>query len=253
MINDFQGNVIQLDKRGKEYPVDVLLTEQDGKNILLVSARIFFVPFRIPIGVKIQPWKDNILKGFRQWAGHYQVFGGQQLEVRMDIKEVDSYDDAVLVWTADPDLEQVVLDTISKEVDFWLDGNKTFTDVGARDELDWKPHLPKSIHFARWTLNQPNLVTKIAKHEFGHVLGIGSVYRDIRKGMKGLCINRDEFQDLKGNYLGYHKFNCVMESGGPVSNNDIEMLILAFVTEEYQQYQLVRGRGKVSEAVGKGN
>ena len=253
MIRDFQGNVIQLDKRGKEYPVDVLLTEQDGKNVLLVSARIFFVPFQIPVGVKVQPWKENILKGFCQWGGKYQVFGGQDIEVRMDIKEVDSYDDAVLVWTADQTVEKVVLDTISREVDLWLDANKTFTDVGAKDELDWKPHLPKSIHFARWTLNQPNLVTKIAKHEFGHVLGIGSVYRDIRKGMKGIHINSDQYQDLKGNYLGYHKFNCVMESGGPVSNNDIEMLILAFVTEEYQQYQLIRGRGKVSEAVGKGN
>lgn len=252
MLRDFQGNVIRIDKRGAEYPVDALLTEVDGKDVLILSARVFFVPFQIPIGVKIKPWKENIIKGFSQWSGKYQVFGGQDLEVRVEIKEVDSYDDAVLLWTADRTIEKTVLDVISREVDLWLDSGKTFTDVGAKDELDWKPHLPKSIHFARWTLNQPNLVTKIAKHEFGHVLGVGSVYRDIRKGLKGIHVT-EQTPDLKAHYLGYHRFNCVMESGGPVSNNDIEMVILAFFTEEYQQYQLVRGRGKVSEAVGKGN
>jgi hypothetical protein len=61
MLRDFHGNVIQIDKRGAEYPVDALLTEENGKNILLLSARIFFVPFQIPIGVKIQTWKQNIM------------------------------------------------------------------------------------------------------------------------------------------------------------------------------------------------
>ena len=75
MIKDFQGNEIHLDKRGAEYPVDALLKEENGKNVLVLSARVFFVPFEIPIGVKIRPWKENILTGFRQWAGHYQVFG----------------------------------------------------------------------------------------------------------------------------------------------------------------------------------
>ena len=80
---------------------------------------------------------------------------------------------------------------------------------------------------------------------------MGSVYRDIRKGMQGIHVTSQE--DLKHHYLGYHRFNCVMESGGPVTNNDIEMVILAFYKEEYQQYQLVRGRGKISEAVGNGD
>lgn len=251
MIKDFQGNVIHIDKRGAEYPVDALLTQENGKDVLILSARVFFVPFEIPIGVKIRPWKENILTGFRQWAGNYQVFGGQPLEVRLDIKEAQSYDDAVLVWTADRTIEKTVLEVVSREVDLWLDSGKTFTDFGVPDELDWKPHLPKSIHFARWTLNQPKLVTKIAKHEFGHVLGVGSVYRDVRKGLPGIHVTTQE--DLKHNYLGYHRFNCVMESGGPVTNNDIEMVILAFYKEEYQQYQLVRGKGKVSEAVGNGD
>ena len=42
MIRDFQGNVIQLDKRGKEYPVDVLLTEQAEKLILVRSLNPLF-------------------------------------------------------------------------------------------------------------------------------------------------------------------------------------------------------------------
>ena len=46
MLKDFHGNLIQIDKRGAEYPVDALLTEENGKNVLILSARVFFVPFR---------------------------------------------------------------------------------------------------------------------------------------------------------------------------------------------------------------
>ena len=66
MIRDLHGNVIHIDKRGKDYPVDALLKEENGKDVLILSARIFFVPFEVPIGVKLKPWKDNILTGFRQ-------------------------------------------------------------------------------------------------------------------------------------------------------------------------------------------
>ena len=49
-------------------------------------------------------------------------------------------------------------------------------------------------------------------------------------------------------------YNLVMcDHHGPISNNDVEMVVLAFKENKMQFYQPSRLKGKISKALGKGN
>lgn len=59
---------------------------------------------------------------------------------------------------------------------------------------------------------------------------------------------------LDGYYISNNYYNLVMcDNKGPISNNDIEMIVLAFQNNEEQLYQKKGAADKISQALGRGN
>ncbi len=148
---------------------------------------------------------------------------------------------------------------------------------GGKDIFDWDtdasdPDWDKWIVLnddAQSSLN-PN-ANHTAKHEFGHILGLGDAYYQKSANMPG--INVKDYPDLQAyndNYKATEKDQVtniydaqgtqierprmVMDdSRDPVRPNDIEMVILAWSTGKRQNYQKQFPWNEISEALGKGN
>lgn len=92
----------------------------------------------------------------------------------------------------------------------------------------------------------------VAKHEFGHALGLGDLYFSPVDSLGG--VEKGEYFELDSFYVSDKIYNLVMcDHHGPVSNNDIEMILLAFRDNEMQLYKKSKFKGKISEALGRGN
>ena len=102
-----------------------------------------------------------------------------------------------------------------------------------------------------YKFNDYNEIRHVAKHEFGHALGLGDLYASKSDNLTG--VNKGQFAELDSYYVSDKVYNLVMcDHHGPVSNNDIEMIILAFRENKMQNYQQQLTK-KISEALGKGN
>ena len=92
----------------------------------------------------------------------------------------------------------------------------------------------------------------VAKHEFGHALGIGDLYRCVDDSLFG--VETGTYTELDSYAISNMNYNLVMcDHHGPISNNDIEMIILAFRENKFQLFQNGKIKGKISSALGKGN
>ena len=92
----------------------------------------------------------------------------------------------------------------------------------------------------------------IAKHEFGHCLGLGDLYASEDDCMRG--VEKGTYSELDSYAISDKFYNLVMcDHNGPISNNDIEMVILAFRENRQQLYQPGKLKGKISSALGRGN
>jgi len=92
----------------------------------------------------------------------------------------------------------------------------------------------------------------VAKHEFGHALGLGDLYQSIPDTLVG--VEKGTYAELDSYAVTDKFYNLVMcDHHGPVSNNDIEMVILAFKENRMQLFQPMKLKGKISTALGRGN
>ena len=92
----------------------------------------------------------------------------------------------------------------------------------------------------------------VAKHEFGHTLGLGDLYPSSVDSLAGVA--KGTYAELDCYATGNREYNLVMcDHRGPISNNDIEMVVLAFKENKAQLYQPVRRMKKISSALGRGN
>lgn len=92
----------------------------------------------------------------------------------------------------------------------------------------------------------------MAKHEFGHALGLGDLYASAVDSLSG--VEKGTYAELDSYVINDKFYNLVMcDHHGPISNNDIEMVVLAFRENKMQLFQLGRLKGKISSALGKGN
>ena len=91
----------------------------------------------------------------------------------------------------------------------------------------------------------------VARHEFGHILGLGDLYVSEIDGYEG--VEPGSYPELDCFQMFDKYYRAVMcDHHAPVSNNDIEMVVMAFSKNKFQAFQ----KGKhddVSEALGKGN
>lgn len=252
---DFDGKPIKIDRQGVLTPIDAVLEREDGRNILTLSTNIKFVYsdlIRTPI-----LFENAVYDGLLAWQGDYVVFGGQQLTVRVKITNDDKLFDNLVVLTVSDDFGE----TIKSVSDFiGTNENKRLSDM-----IDDKRSF--AVYGSKWTANSRKIIylqskdgkfddyeeiMHVAKHEFGHALGLGDLYASKSDSLAG--VEKGTYIELDGYAINDKFYNLVMcDHHGPISNNDIEMVVLAFRDNQKQLFQPEKIKGKISYALGKGN
>ena len=230
----------------KRCPVSAVLHETKEGFTLTLQASVHFADRRgEKDGMSFRQNKNRALAGFRSWSGKYLLRSGKTLCVRVILRETKKRRGALQVTFLD-------YGTL-KAAETFAGRGKTgmklrralrtpgFTFAGLRAEK-WRPWKGRWIGLR--TDMEMFSVEEISRHEFGHILGLGDMYRDPVMGLKGISGNVAElyadFADKGG------RCRAVMDSNGPVTPLDAEMMLLAQMTGRFQQYQKQKGRGNVS-------
>ena len=254
MLTGLNGKPVKIKKTGAIYPVDVELSSETGENVLLISSKINFIDSFMADSEAPAEWKTAVLDGMRDWSGEYRVFGNQPLNVVVQVEESDKIMDTVFVFCIDEQAGKDLRDTYGKlnlkKAEQLMAEDRSFASAGF-PAFGWKAYLPRFVYMLNSTLEDFEYARRVAKHEFGHILGLGDLYKDLSLGLSG--VDGLLFEDIKPYYKGDGFFDMVMCNSGPVTNNDIEMVLLAFQTNRFQNYQKCKEKDKVSAAVGKGN
>ena len=92
----------------------------------------------------------------------------------------------------------------------------------------------------------------VAKHEFGHALGLGDLYYSPKDQLQGL--EPGSYWEIDSYHVSKKDYHLVMcDHHGSISNNDIEMVVLAFMENKMQNYQSRAKEEEISKALGRGN
>lgn len=257
---DFDGNVIEINKTGVKTPVDAVLMFKDGRNILKLTVDLKLNIEQDEKGElgNVDLFCNALRSGICDWAGTYTVFGGQLLEVVLDVTIGENSDDNIEIVPVTSKMKRA-FKMIYDQDDFESDAQKDFLDGIANTYRSfaqiagtWNTESKKKIFINTRDLEDYSRIRSIMKHEFGHVLGLGDLYKNDGDGFTG--VNEGSFKELDDFYIGDNVYNLVMcDSAGPISNNDIEMVVLAFESEEMQLYQKQNAKDTISKALGRGN
>lgn len=252
---DFDGKKIKINRKGILTPVDVHLVYADGQNILKISVNVQFIyPYEIHDS---ELFEQAVLDGIRQWEGDYEVFGGQKLKVEVEITTEDRAFDNVFVLPATRDFMREVAQISShlgkkakEKTDMALEQSRSFAALG----LKWSVRSRKIIFLQNRydRFGDYGEIADTAKHEFGHVLGLGDLYESRSDALDGVGLGT--YSEIDAYHIKDRLYNLVMCLGhGVISNNDIEMVIMAFRDNEIQLYQPQNYNKKISEVLGRGN
>lgn len=253
---DFSGKPIRIRRRGWRTPVDAVLEPYEDHWKLTLSVNVLF------LGDELLPdyrrFRDAVLDGIDDWAGEYEVFNGQRLTVEVQAQETNSVIDSVIVFPLTDEMGEMVMG-ISNVL--WDGERKTALRRVVADKRSfalagrkWTVHSRKLIYMqsddGRFTDYEE--LRHVAKHEFGHVLGLGDLYASAVDDLPG--VEQGTYPELDSYVITGKRYNLVMcDHYGPISNNDIEMVLLAFRDNKPQLYQPDKLYGVISEALGKGN
>ena len=258
-LTDFSGRRIKIRRTGLLTPVDAQLTYADGQNILTLNTNITFMAEDAGVTDK-QAFYRAVLQGILAWQGEYEVFGGQKLTVRVEVTTDYRLFDTVFVIPIGHDLGQRITnvwdkigtDTVKDRVHGIVESKRSFAGIGVKK---WSVNSRKVIVLQsdNGRFDDYDEIMHVAKHEFGHALGLGDLYRSASDGLPG--VDKGSFRETDSYYIDDSLYNLVMcDHHGPISNNDIEMVVLAFCRNRMQLYQPDKKlKGKISEALGKGN
>ncbi|MGN0114788.1 MAG: hypothetical protein ACI396_05635 [Acutalibacteraceae bacterium] len=257
-LTGFDGKKIRLKKSGIMTPIDAKLEFIDGVNVLTLSANIEFYVDESEVSDP-KKFYNAIFEGFKDWAGDYEVFGGQKLKVVVELTTEDRLFDNVIVIPMTRELNSQVVDIwnkfgtekIKKRVDNTIGSKRSMAAFGVRK---WSVKSRKIIFIQSENdrFDDYDEIRHVAKHEFGHALGLGDLYKSAVDGLEG--VDKGSYKEMDSYYITDNFYNLVMcDHHGIISNNDIEMVVLAFSQNRLQKYQPSKLKGKISQALGRGN
>ena len=257
-LTGFDGRRIVIHRTGRFVPVDAVLEyTPDGGNVLTFSLDLTILDEGVEVADS-KKLRSAILKGIRMWEGNYTVFGGQQLQVKINItKDEKIFDNVLVVLMAGDTLNRISKALSSRHSEKALRAREMIRDKRSMATMGFKKWSVRSrkviyLHSNNDRFSDYDEISHIIKHEFGHVLGLGDLYREAEAGMPG--VPAGYYKELDSFILKDRFYHLVMcDHHGLISNNDIEMVVLAFSENRLQQYQPTEKNNDVSEALGKGN
>ncbi len=254
-LKDFDGKEIRIRRTGLRTPVDAVLSYENGENILTLQADLLFADDGVfPDEKDAETFRNAVMDGIREWEGIYEVFGGQSVRIRIKLSVNENLYDHVSIVPLTKEQEEKALSLAEKSP--WgnpdqITHSSALTAFGLRG---WSV-VSRKIIFFRYPdkiVKNPDYLRHIAKHEFGHVIGLGDLYQSEVFGLEGA--DSASIPELKTYEIMPKEYYLVMGNAfGPISNNDVEMVILAFSENRMQSYQPDKVNKYASKALGRGN
>ena len=250
-LKDARGKPIEIHRTGPLMPVKVQLQRIDGENVLTIRVKIAFL-YTAELENRAL-FEAAVLAGIQAWEGSYTAFGGK-VRLRVETQRSESLLGSVVV---SPMSEQVWGDTRKlagkllpgqkrEKVMSILDHRRSFAGAGLR----WSLRSFKCIVIQDETgaFADDSMIRDVAKHEFGHVLGLGDLYPSRSDGYPGVPFGSHPLLDAYSiRHRWYHLVMC--DQRGPISGKDVEMVMLAFREGRMQLYQKGKPKDRISNAL----
>lgn len=253
---DFDGELIKIDRKGVLTPIDAVLETKNGKNVLTLSVNLkFLYGDYMPNEEKFE---QAVCRGIFAWEGEYEVFGGQKLTLKINLSFEDRVFDNLVIIPVTTGVtsklqsfgEASPSKNFKDRVDTFVTAKRSLASIG----LKWSVNSRKLIFVQspNGRFDDYDEIRHICKHEFGHALGLGDLYESQGDALSG--VKKGSYTELDSFAISDKFYNLVMcDHHGPISNNDVEMVVLAFRENKLQLYQPSKLKDKISSALGKGN